>query len=132
MSGTATTLQRILVTPFRRQASEKGFKTLDGIPMVVDRAVGAFWILHGSELHDSGVSKEDAETFRETFKEFGITRFAIGKPSVSTRMWRLRPFTRLWPSNPRTPPRSVVFTEWPSMITTDGHSERPACARACS
>jgi hypothetical protein len=34
----------------------------------------------------------------------GSTRLAIGRPSTSTRMWRFRPFTRLWPSKPRTPP----------------------------
>ena len=36
---------------------------------------------------------------------------------------------RLCPSNPRTPPRSVVLTDCPSIITTDGHAERPSpCA----
>jgi hypothetical protein len=39
------------------------------------------------------------------------TRLAIIKPRVSTRMWRLRPFTRLCPSKPRVPPRSVVLTD---------------------
>src|SRR5260370_36854882 len=29
------------------------------------------------------------------------------------------------------PPRSVVFTDWPSMMTTDGQAVRPACRRAC-
>jgi hypothetical protein len=32
----------------------------------------------------------------------------IISPKVSTRMWRLRPLTRLCASNPRMPPRSVV------------------------
>src|SRR5262245_36262228 len=34
-------------------------------------------------------------------------------------------FTRLWPSKTRTPPLSLVFTDWPSMINTDEHSLRP-------
>src|ERR1700730_11218109 len=56
----------------------------------------------------------------------GSTRQAIGRPNVSTRMWRLRPFTSLCPSKPRTPPRSVVLTDCPSMMTTEGHADRPA------
>lgn len=54
------------------------------------------------------------------------------KSNVSARMWRLRPFTRLCPSKPRTPPRSVVLTDCPSMITTEGHTARPAFLRVCS
>jgi hypothetical protein len=34
----------------------------------------------------------------------GSTRLVIGIPSTSTGIWRFRPFTRLWPSKPRTPP----------------------------
>jgi hypothetical protein len=34
----------------------------------------------------------------------GSTRLAIDEPDVPTRMWRLRPFARLCPSKPRTPP----------------------------
>jgi hypothetical protein len=34
--------------------------------------------------------------------------------------------TRLSASKPRAPPRSVVLTDWPSMITTDGQAARPA------
>jgi hypothetical protein len=56
----------------------------------------------------------------------GSTRLATSRPSVSTKMWRLRPFTRLCASKPRAPPRSVVLTDWPSMITTDGQAARPA------
>ena len=41
----------------------------------------------------------------------GSTLHAISSPKVSTRMWRLRPFTRWCASNPRMPPRSVVFTD---------------------
>src|SRR5580704_13318873 len=61
----------------------------------------------------------------------GSTLHVIICPKVSTRMWRLRPLTRLCASNPRMPPRSVVFTDWPSMMTTDGQAVRPACRRAC-
>jgi hypothetical protein len=32
----------------------------------------------------------------------------------------------------RQPPRSVVLTDWPSMITTDAQVARPASRRACS
>ena len=55
----------------------------------------------------------------------GSTRLATSRPSVSTKMWRLRPFTRLCASKPRPPARSVVLTDWPSMITTDGQAARP-------
>ena len=61
----------------------------------------------------------------------GSTLHAMSSPKVSTRMWRLRPLTRLCTSKPRMPPRSVVFTDWPSMMTTDGQAVRPACRRAC-
>src|SRR6202521_1695655 len=43
-----------------------------------------------------------------------VSRFdtvATSRPSVSTKMWRLRPFTRLCASKPRAPPRSVVLTD---------------------
>lgn len=46
-------------TPFLRQGGERGFKVLDGLAMVVNQAVEAFWIVHGSELQHSGVSKGD-------------------------------------------------------------------------
>lgn len=55
----------------------------------------------------------------------GATRLAIMIPRVPTRMWRLRPFTRLYPSKPRTPPCSVVLTDWPSMMTTFGGAIAP-------
>jgi hypothetical protein len=43
----------------------------------------------------------------------GSTLHAIGRPNVSTRMWRLRPFTRLYPSKPRTPPRFCCLYRLP-------------------
>ena len=41
---------------------------------------------------------------------------------MSSRIRRLRPFTHLWASKPQTPPRSVVLTDSPSMMTTEGHA----------
>jgi shikimate dehydrogenase len=46
-------------TPFLRQAREMGFRVLDGIPMVINQGVEAFWIVHGHELQRTGVSKHD-------------------------------------------------------------------------
>jgi hypothetical protein len=60
----------------------------------------------------------------------GSTRLVIGRPRMSTRIWRFLPFTRLCPSNPRTPPRSVVFTDWPSMMARVGSGFRSAAKRA--
>lgn len=65
-------------------------------------------------LGDNGLkppSKRSAARRSEVLA--GSTRQAIGKPNVSTRMWRLRPFTSLCPSKPRTPPRSVALTDCP-------------------
>ncbi len=45
-------------TPLLRAAEEAGFTTLDGIPMVVEQAVEAFWILHSDELTERGITKE--------------------------------------------------------------------------
>ncbi len=46
-------------TPFLNAAKAAGFETLDGIPMVVNQGVEAFWILHKEELIQKGISKED-------------------------------------------------------------------------
>ena len=46
-------------TPFLRQAAERGFEVLDGIPMVIGQAIEAFWILHGRELEPRGISKQN-------------------------------------------------------------------------
>jgi len=54
------------------------------------------------------------------------------KPSVSTRMWRLRPLTFLPASYPRSPPCAVVLTVWESMIAADGVLARPSVWRTCS
>ncbi len=45
-------------TPFLRAAKEKGFQTLDGIPMVVYQGLEAIWLLHGLELEKKGVTKK--------------------------------------------------------------------------
>jgi shikimate 5-dehydrogenase len=45
-------------TPFLKAAKEKGYKTLDGIPMVVYQGLEAIWLLHGSELEKNGVTKK--------------------------------------------------------------------------
>jgi hypothetical protein len=41
------------------------------------------------------------------------------------KKWRLHPFTRLCASKPRAAPRSVVLTDWPSIINTDGQAALP-------
>lgn len=49
-------------TPFLKQAHEKGFVTLDGIPMVINQGVEAFLILHGDEI---GRTEDIKTTLRE-------------------------------------------------------------------
>ncbi len=52
-------------TAMLSQAQALGFKTLDGIPMVVNQGVAAFWWLYGDQLAKRGVAREDvAETMR--------------------------------------------------------------------
>lgn len=46
-------------TPLIRAASERGLRTLDGIPMVIHQAVEAFLILHGEEAMSRSVRKTD-------------------------------------------------------------------------
>ena len=46
-------------TPFLNAAKAGGFTTLDGIPMVINQGVEAFWILHEEELKQKGITKED-------------------------------------------------------------------------
>ena len=47
-------------TPFLRSARQAGFTTLDGIPMVVNQAAAAFWILHRAELKGQVTSADVA------------------------------------------------------------------------
>lgn len=46
-------------TAMLAQATELGFRTLDGIPMVVNQGVAAFWWLYGDLLTPRGVSQAD-------------------------------------------------------------------------
>ncbi|MFA6797509.1 MAG: hypothetical protein WCR40_02290 [Candidatus Paceibacterota bacterium] len=46
-------------TPFITLAKERGFKTLDGLPMVINQGVESFWLLHGEEMKSKGIKKED-------------------------------------------------------------------------
>ncbi len=46
-------------TPFLKSAQEAGFEILNGIPMVVNQGVEAFWLLHGDELKEKGATKKD-------------------------------------------------------------------------
>jgi shikimate dehydrogenase len=53
-------------SPLLAAATQRGFKTLDGIPMVVNQGVEAFWMLHGQELRTKGITKgELAEAMKE-------------------------------------------------------------------
>lgn len=45
-------------TPLLQQARGAGFKTLDGIPMVINQGVEAFWLLYGRELQAKNITKE--------------------------------------------------------------------------
>ncbi len=45
-------------TPFLSSAENAGFETLDGIPMVIGQGAEAFWLLHGEELKEKNITKE--------------------------------------------------------------------------
>jgi shikimate dehydrogenase len=45
-------------TPFLRAGRARGFITMDGVPMVVNQGVEAFWILHGAQLEGKGIAKD--------------------------------------------------------------------------
>ena len=45
-------------TPTLAMASELGFEVLDGIPMVVNQGVEAFWLLYGKDMEKKGITKE--------------------------------------------------------------------------
>jgi shikimate dehydrogenase len=45
-------------TPFLSSAENAGFETLDGIPMVIGQGAEAFWLLHGEELAEKHITKE--------------------------------------------------------------------------
>jgi shikimate dehydrogenase len=46
-------------TPLLQAAKEHGFVVQDGVPMVINQGVEAFWIAHGKTLAQKGISKED-------------------------------------------------------------------------
>ncbi len=53
-------------TPMLEQAKEDNFETLNGIPMVINQAVEAFWLLHGKEMEEKKVTKSEvAEIMKE-------------------------------------------------------------------
>jgi shikimate dehydrogenase len=47
--------------PMLEQAEELGFRTLDGIGMVINQGAAAFWWLYGEELSKKGTSLHDVE-----------------------------------------------------------------------
>lgn len=54
------------LTPLLKSAKEAGFEILDGIPMVINQGVEAFWLLHQKELMEKGISKDEvAEIMRK-------------------------------------------------------------------
>lgn len=46
------------LTPLIKSARDAGFETLDGIPMVINQGVEAFWLLYGQELQARNITKE--------------------------------------------------------------------------
>lgn len=48
------------------QAKELGFKTLDGIPMVINQGVAAFWWLYQNQLVKRGIPQADVEQIMRT------------------------------------------------------------------
>lgn len=45
-------------TPLLQSAQDAGFEILDGVPMVINQGVEAFWLLYGKELQAKNVTKE--------------------------------------------------------------------------
>ncbi|MBI2451410.1 MAG: hypothetical protein HYV52_03735 [Parcubacteria group bacterium] len=45
-------------TPLLKSAKAAGFETLDGIPMVINQGVEAFWLLYDKELQSKNITKE--------------------------------------------------------------------------
>lgn len=45
-------------TPLLEQARNAGFEILDGVPMVINQGVEAFWLLYGKELEAKNITKE--------------------------------------------------------------------------
>ncbi len=53
-------------TPTLLLAEEVGLETLDGIPMVINQAVEAMWIVHGDTLQNCGASKDEIRKILQT------------------------------------------------------------------
>ena len=54
------------LTPLLQSGKDAGFDILDGIPMVINQGVEAFWLLHSKELKDKNISKEQiAEVMKQ-------------------------------------------------------------------
>jgi len=45
-------------TPMLKQAHERGLPTLDGIPMVINQAIEAFWWIYGDALASEGATRD--------------------------------------------------------------------------
>ncbi|MBI2062219.1 MAG: hypothetical protein HYT64_00775 [Candidatus Yanofskybacteria bacterium] len=45
-------------TPFLKAAAQAGFETLDGVAMVINQGVEAFWLIHGKETRQKGFTKK--------------------------------------------------------------------------
>jgi shikimate 5-dehydrogenase len=50
------------LTPTLQDAAAMGYITQDGLPMVINQGVKAFWILHGEELAKKNVSETEIQT----------------------------------------------------------------------
>ena len=65
-----------------------------------------------------------------SWRSAGGTSALTTNPRGSTSRWRLRPQSFLAPSSPCGPPRSLVFTDWLSILAALGVGGRPACRRS--
>lgn len=53
-------------TPLIASAVARGLTVLDGVPMVVNQGIEAFWLVNGARLKDSDITKEDvARLFKQ-------------------------------------------------------------------
>lgn len=52
-------------TPFLKSAKDAGFITLDGVPMVINQAVEAFWLVHKKDLETKGITKDDVRAIMQ-------------------------------------------------------------------
>ena len=52
-------------TVLLRQAKAAGLEILDGVPMVINQGVMAFWLLHQAELEKKGITEEAIKTIMQ-------------------------------------------------------------------